>query len=425
MKLSFLFALSLGLTCCIPTPQSSANSRSKPKVLQLADLTYEPEIKSVRLYPGETPLLPAVIRLGEASLTLEFDDLRDDYQSYYARLISSNYDWTESGLQDLDFLYTYNEFPVNNYEFSVDTHIPYVHYKVNVPAVKISGNYVVVVYRDGNKDDIILTKRFMVFENRVTLLNNGNLIGSSTLANLNQQINFTVNYKNLNVPNPMLDMHVTIRQNQRWDNEARDVRPSFIREIEKEMDYNFFDPDKMFKGGNEFRFFDLRSLNYPGRNVAYINKTVRPFEAYIAKDKTRTGEVYSQYDDINGQYLLENYDYRDQSFSNYVKVNFSLASSPVKGDVYVTGAFVQWGLTNENKMRYDSTQQLYTANVLIKQGWYDYQYVVKSKNLPPYYFEGTHFETENYYEIFVYARSYLAPASDKLVGYILLQKNAR
>lgn len=425
MRYFFPVILCISLICCVPTAQSSVNSRSNPKTLQLADLTYEPEIKTVRLYPGEFPLRPAVIRLGESTLTLEFDDLRDHYETYYARLINCHYDWTESGLQDLDFLTAYNEFPVNTYEFSVDTHIPYVHYKVNVPQVKVSGNYVIAVYRGNDKDDIILTKRFMVFENRVSLLSNGNLIGPGSIANLNQQINFTVAYKNMNIPNPMMDMHVNIRQNQRWDNEARDVRPSFIREIEKELDYNFFDDEKMFKGGNEFRFFDLRSLNYPGRNVAYINKTVKPFEAYIAKDKSRYGDVYSQYDDINGNYILENYDYRDASFSNYVKVNFSLASPPIKGDVYVTGAFTQWSMSNENKMRYDSAQHLYTASALMKQGWYDYQYIVKAKGLPWHYLEGSHFETENYYEIFVYTRSYLAPVTDLLVGYVMLQKNAR
>ena len=223
----------------------------------------------------------------------------------------------------------------------------------------------------------------------------------------------------------MLDVHVNIRQNQRWDNEARDVRPSFIREIQHELDYNFFDDEKMFKGGNEFRFFDLRSLNYPGRNVAHINKNVKPFEAYIIKDKSRHHEVYSQYDDIDGNYTLENYDYRDRSFSNYVKVNFSLASPPIKGDVFVTGAFTHWNMNNENKMTYDATQQLYTANLLLKQGWYDYQYMVKSKELPAYYLEGSHFETENFYEIFVYTKSYRSPQADILVGYIVLQKNAR
>ena len=67
---------------------------------------------------------------------------------------------------------------------------------------------------------------------------------------------------------------------------ATDVRPSFTREIEKELEYRFFEEDKMFRGGNEFRFFDLRSLNNPGRNVGYVAKSSKPYEVYIATDKS-------------------------------------------------------------------------------------------------------------------------------------------
>jgi hypothetical protein len=198
----------------------------------------------------------------------------------------------------------------------------------------------------------------------------------------------------------MQDVHVTIRQNNRWDNQVTDVKPAFVREIEKELEYRFFDDDKMFKGGNEFRFVDFRSLLNPGRNVDYVDKKAKPYEVYVAKDKSRQHEAYSQYDEYNGNYSIDNYDYRDLSFTNYAYVNFTLMSPPVDGDVYVTGAFHDWNLDQENRMRYDSTRQHYTSRILLKQGWYDYQYLVKSPRLPPYFFEGSHFETENVYEIF-------------------------
>ncbi|HNC30821.1 MAG TPA: DUF5103 domain-containing protein, partial [Cyclobacteriaceae bacterium] len=66
----------------------------------------------------------------------------------------------------------------------------------------------------------------------------------------------------------------------------------------------------------------------------------------------------------------------------------------------------------------------YTATVLLRQGYYDYQYVVKSATVPYDYFEGNHFETENDYEILVYYRSF-QPQADLLVGYIQLTQNPR
>ena len=415
-------------SACTPLSQSSSISDSNAKILKTIDLAYEPQIKTMVLHPDfndpQVYLQPAVTRLGQWNLILEFDDLQPSRETYYARIIHCNYDWTKSDLQDLDFMTTFNEFPINNYEFSVDTHIPYIHYWINLPAVKLPGNYLVVVYRSSDKSDIILSKRFMVYDTRISFENERNLIGAGNIAALNQQINFTINYKNLDVINPLESVKVTIRQNQRWDNIATNIKPSFVREIEKQLEYRFFDEAKMFKGGNEFRFFDLRSLNQPGRNVAGVNKSVKPFEVYIGRDKPRSTESYSQYSDLNGGFITDNLDYRDLAFTNYANVNFTLDSKRLPGDVYVTGAFTNWNLNDDNLMLYDSVSRQYKGRVLLKQGWYDYQYFLKSKSLPPYSIEGSHFETENFYEIFVYYKPF-QPRADLLVGYIRLEKNSR
>ena len=239
-KLLCLYSFVLLAISCTPLAQSSTNSSSNPKALSLIDIAYEAEIKTVQLHPVNAGVLPAVTPLGKWDLVLEFDDLRSHQDTYYARVIHCNYNWTKSDLQDLDFMEVYNEFPITTFEYSVDTHIQYVHYSFNVPAVKLPGNYVLLVYRGSNKDDIILTKRFMVYSNQVEFKGEGNLVGPSNLANISQQLNFTIDYKNLNVVNPMLDIHVNINQNHRWDNMVLDAKPSFAREIEKELEYRFF-----------------------------------------------------------------------------------------------------------------------------------------------------------------------------------------
>jgi hypothetical protein len=326
---------------------------------------------------------------------------------------------------DLDFLNEFNEFPINDFEFSVDTHIPYVHYWMTLPPVKLPGNYLVLVYRGSDKNDVILSKRFMVYDQRVSFENERNLVGAGNVASLNQQINFTVNYGQLEVINPLENIKVAIRQNRRWDNIATDIKPSFVREIEKQLEYRFFESEKMFKGGNEFRFFDIRSLNNPGRNVARVNRTVKPYEVFIERDKSRRDEAYSQLEDMNGGYIPDNLDYPDAAFTNYAYVNFTLAAPQAfSGNVYVAGAFNYWNMNAQNKMHYDSANREYKARVLLKQGWYDYQYLVQSPDVPPYYLEGSHYETENIYEILVYYRPF-QPKADLLIGYIRLQRNPR
>jgi hypothetical protein len=166
----------------------------------------------------------------------------------------------------------------------------------------------------------------------------------------------------------------------------------------------------------------LRSLIYPGRNVARVDRTAKPPKAYIAPDQSRAGDVYSLYLDNNGSYILDNLDFRSMNAANYIDVHFTLKSEPVQGEVYVIGAFTDWRVDATTRMQYDSAMRAYRGNYLLRQGWYDYQYLVKSKSIPPYHFEGTHYETENLYEIFAYYRA-MQPQADLLLGYFVLSEN--
>ena len=189
--------LFMAVSSCVPITQTY-DSGSGSKTLQLGDRTYEAQIKTVRLFAANgdplQELASPVVPMGQWNLLLEFDDLTNNRDSYYARVIHCNADWSKSTLSDLDFLLEYNEFPINSFEFSVDTHIPYVHYSLRLPPVKLPGNYVVVVYRGSNTEDIVLTRRFMVYQQRITFVREDNLVGSVGAALRNQQINFTINY---------------------------------------------------------------------------------------------------------------------------------------------------------------------------------------------------------------------------------------
>jgi hypothetical protein len=98
LYISILFALLA--TACTPITQSTVNSDGNPKALQLIDRAYEPQIKTVQLYASGNTLNPAVTGLGQANLILEFDDMRNQNDSYYARVIHCNHDWTPSSLHD-------------------------------------------------------------------------------------------------------------------------------------------------------------------------------------------------------------------------------------------------------------------------------------------------------------------------------------
>jgi hypothetical protein len=388
------------------------------------DYAYDSQIKTIRLFPAaedpEVKLLPSVTSLNGGQLLLEFDDLQGDRVNYYAKIISCNYDWTKSTLHDLDFLENYNEFNIDDYEYSSNTLVPYVHYRFLIPPVKIPGNYVVVVYRDGDLEQLALSKRFMVSSDVVTVIREANYGMSAFKAN-NQQINFTMNYNGVDIPNPLETVNVVIRQNQRWDNAQWNIKPSFVREASKTLEYRFFNTDKSFRGGNEFRFVDFTSINYPGQNTDKLERTKAGIKLSLVLDAPRDGQRYAQYRDLNGGFVIQNRDAGGgESTSNYLNVIFSLQSAQrYNSDVFVIGAFNNWRLEPNNKMKYEDG--IYQSEIQLKQGFYNYAYITSN---PAESIEGSYFETENFYEIFVYNKS-IYPSADMLIGYYSFVVNPR
>src|SRR5258706_10995756 len=110
------------------------------KELSFTDRVYENQIKTVQLYPNaggaQDFLQPSATSIGQQNLLLEFDDLQDNRNNYYVKLIHCNYDWTKSNLSDLDFMENYNEYPITDYSQSSNTYVRYFHYRFTIPPVK-------------------------------------------------------------------------------------------------------------------------------------------------------------------------------------------------------------------------------------------------------------------------------------------------
>lgn len=400
------------------------------KELRYENATYEEEIRTVKLYPNTGSfydvLEPSVTQLGQVNLTLEFDDLVQDAETYKVRLIHCNADWTKSNFHNLDFLYKYNEFNITQYEYSVDTKVKYVHYSFNVPNVKVPGNYLLVVYRGTNEKDIILSHRFMVYQNLVSVELESPLTGMTSSSRFNQQLDFKINYQNAEITNPRETIKVVMRKNERPDAVITDLKPSFVREGQSEIEYRFFNFENNFRGGNEYRFFDLRSLRNPGANVNKVNWSEYPTQVELMTDKAKTHEAYAQNNDINGDYYIANTDSGlGTNSADYVYTWFYLKSAEqLPGTVYVAGKMNNFKNSPSSRMTYHTNTRMYTTKLLLKQGWYNYQYYIASDTLSPTYLEGDHFETENMYEIFIYHRP-MTSRSDLLIGYSRHELNPR
>ncbi|SDJ76294.1 protein of unknown function [Catalinimonas alkaloidigena] len=436
IRLLPLLALPFLISTCVPVAQqagsgTNANGRVtatgavQDKTLRLADYTYEERIRTPLLYPLTTgpndaqqmlsnPVIPLQ---NPPALMLEFDELGDQYFNYYFKLIHCDANWEKSQLFDMDYMFEYNQFQITNYEISINTRMPYVHYSMTLPPVKVSGNYVVVVYRENNEQDIVLTRRFSVYEELVSIRADVKFSADVTQRATNEQVDFIINYAQLNLVNPQVNMQTFVRQNGRWDN-ALKLAPLYVDPNDRTLDYQYFSGENNFPGLNEYRTVDLRSYRFLGFGMASIDRTDQRVDVYLVPDKSRRRAVYTQLQDLNGKFVIENYETRESNTAaDYVYAHFKLLTPPIEGEVYVFGELSSWRPKEEFRLKYDEATGAYVGTMLLKQGYYNYSYaLVQGNKIDEQYFEGSYNITENIYDILTYYRAPGARA-DRLIGY--------
>ncbi|HEY4651859.1 MAG TPA: DUF5103 domain-containing protein [Pontibacter sp.] len=418
--------LALALPACVPLEQQGQGSTGSgaQQAMRYEDFVYDASIRSVQCYRGtggpEAVLEPAVISLNqEQPILLEFDRLNAGPQRLVAKLVHCNADWTPSGLNETQYLNDFNEFFITDVQNSINTRVPYVHYRFRVPRVKLSGNYVLQVSEEGG--NLLLTRRILVYQNLVAV---GAKLGAPTGPTgkaERQPVEFNVFYKDYVLVNPSQEVKAVLRQNHRWDNAKVYPKPTFVRDDQRRLEYVFFEPKDHFLGLSEFRTFDTRSIRFKGLGIDQINLETSPAGVFLQADRSRDGLAYSQDPDVDGKQLYGNREYGNSIVNaDYTWVDFELRTGEVSnGSVYILGGLTDWQLSENALMRYDAERQAYTGRLLLKQGYYNYYYALKpanSKEADASYFEGSHFATGNTYDILIY---YRPPGSraDLLIGY--------
>jgi hypothetical protein len=124
-------------------------------------------------------------------------------------------------------------------------------------------------------------------------------------------------------------------------------------------------------------------------------------QPYISEP--RMNYLYDE--DANGAFYIRNSDNRENDIiSDYVWVNYRLkAPQFIEGHIIIDG---HWATEHPDTylMNYDASQDLYTASILQKLGYYSYQYLWMKEDgsTHPLPSEGNFYETENRYQILVY-----------------------
>ena len=392
-----------------------------------ADKIYRENIKTVQLHRTGWDLSYPIIELNTPDrLSLSFDDLTNQVKNYTWTIEHCNADWYPSGLAVEEYMSGFAQQSIDDYALSFNTYVNYVHYKINLPNddvhILLSGNYVIKVLEDYDEKNPVLVKRFSVSESLASITGRASRPVSDPYRDDGHQVNFTVRLGSLSVHDPYSEIKVAIQQNNRWNMSIRKLKPLFVRG--DELDYNHTS-ENIFKAGNEYRHIDIKSMRYMAEMVKKIDYQPPYYHVFLYPDETRDNGRYFYHEDLNGRYYIEVQEgvNRDTE-SDYVHVHFTLPMDVpfVHGNLYISGALNNWEFNDINKMVYNFGTKAYELDLLMKQGYYNYEYVfIRDDSLFPdaAFLEGSYYEAENDYVVYVYLSTNTS-RYDRLITYQLL-----
>lgn len=403
-KYLILFTLLLATTFTFAQNYTLQNTQTVCR-----DYCFDKAIKTVRLYKqGNENIEPVISLRSNESIVLSFDDLSEDLRRFYYTITHCNADWEEEGLLLNDYVSGFPENQINDFNLSSNTAITYTNFWIQLPnseiRLKISGNYLVKIY-DVATRELVLQKGFSVVE---PLMRVDAKIRNVAHVNREcmQQIDFNVAHPSVQVNDAFIDLKVRIEQNYARIPEVENPMPALTQIGVTE----YTRPDKnMFKGNNEFRSFDIRNLSYNGIGVNQIRMVQNIYRVLLNEDKVKADGRYTAAQDINGRYIIgaERVSYPEVQ-SDYVDVFFTLVTNTpfVGGRVFIVGELTDWSINDSYEMIYNPEKSQYEATVLLKQGYYNYRYVVLNDDgkVDTDAVDGCFAETENNYTIYVYYR---------------------
>ncbi|MCL8006700.1 DUF5103 domain-containing protein [Gelidibacter japonicus] len=359
-----------------------------------------------------------ILKLGEP-LLLEFDVLTGTEPDFYYVIEHFNYDWTPSNLVKSEYLRGFDNQRIQDYKNSFNTYQIYSHYMLRIPneqtrALLVTGNYLLSIFNDD--DELVFSRKFMIYED---LVNVGVAIKRSRDVkdiDKKQSVDIVINSRNINFNNPLENVKSLIIQNNNLNTAIANVKPQYT--LGNQLIYKYTS-ETSFWGGNEYLYFENKDVRAANVGVQFIDlKEI--YHNYLFVNTPRADRLYTYNPDINGNFLITAIDARDVSIeADYTMIHFALQYPELTdgSSIYVYGNFNNYALEPDNELRFNSESGLYECAFRLKQGFYNYKYVMtdKNSNLNEGAISGDFYQTENNYKVLVYYRD-LGARYDRLIG---------
>ena len=396
---------------------------SYPALAQLnPDQIIAGNIRTVRFHMyGSQDAMPVYKLNSSDRFELHFDDMDGNVKSYYYTYQLCDVNWKPVNLSAFDFIKGFTQQRISSYRLSSIAFKKYTHYQIVLPDPNAlpskSGNYLLKIFLDGDTSKTVLTRGLLVVDPKATV--SAQIVQPFTpqFFRTHQRVRFNVNIEGLNTFNANRQVKVRVLQNQRWDNAIGSVSPTFIRggTLEYNNENSF-----VFEGGKEWRWLDLRSYRLLSDRIESAANTSNSFNLFVKKDMDRSTQKYVYYQDQNGLYQVLSYENINPYWqADYATVNFSFVppnNLPYSGkDLYLFGQLTDYKLNDQSKMTFNATTGQYEGSLFLKQGYYDYAYMLTDHLNQNVLLEGNNWETENNYTILVYYKDF-SDQYDRLIG---------
>lgn len=396
---------------------------------QLPDHIYRSNIRTAKLFQyGDFYNYPVIALNSADQLELHFDDMDGDIKNYYYTFQLCDADWTPSNLTSFDYIRGFQSTKISTYRNSSISITRYTHYQAVLPdrssVPTRSGNYLLKVFRNNDTSNLYFTKRFLVVDNKLSIAAQIRQPYNAQLFATDQRVQISINTAaaKINIVSPQ-DLKIVVLQNHIWNGAAFQDRPTIYRGNY----FEFNDDATSFPAGREWRWIDLRSLRLMSdRMQKLVDSSDDRIDVYVKPETERRQQVYAYYRDLNGIYTVENSDGNNPYWqSDYAYVHFTYkppGNQAYSGkDLFVFGELTNYQTDESAKMIFNSETGVYEKVLFLKQGYYNYSYVMKDagqqkeNRFSVSNTEGNFTNTENTYTVLVYFRPFGARA-DQLVG---------
>lgn len=364
-------------------------------------------------------MLPVIQLNSGEQIQISFDNFRHEYHRFTYKITHCEADWSPSTqLFSSDYLEGFSDnLVIENIQESVNTNVEYTHYSFRLPndqcRITQSGNYKVSVYDEDEK--LMLNAYFMVVDPTMHVELSSTSNTDIDFNQAHQQVEMKLKYSNLPVIAPNNQIKTVVLQNGNWNDARVNMKPQFVlRDGLQWQHCRGF----IFDAGNNYRKFECLSVDHPTMGIETIDWDGSNYHAHLWPDLPRRNYLYDE--SAQGVFVIRNSDDNGNDYlSDYVIVHFTLQTDATNDEIYVSGGFTNYRPLPQYQMKYDAVTRNYTLSLLMKQGYYSYEYIRRNADgsiqlLPS---EGNFYQTKNQYQALIYYRG-TGERTDRLVAVV-------